>query len=865
MNEFINLTKKLNTKINLQIIKSLSLLVINLSNKETLYYIFSNNFINDIISIIHSDSNHYETDFLSYYINFIKTLSLKIDDTTINFFFQHQKNQFPLLDSALKLYNHPDSMINNVVRNIFLSIIKTKSLSVIDYMSSLPNVTYFIFLSYRVRDTIFFINDNSNTGSFETIKNSYDDIVNDIIFFQDIFSLKINTITFILTNCLFENIVLPLICFSLCFHKINTDQKKISVYLALNVLILFSFYINDEHFLNLLFGLLYSENISVDILNKILHEPQYLSFYSYEFKKEIELYSFEMFIAYNYSYKFIQAIQYMANSSYGQITDIHSKVINMIEKGSFDNQNNDNVVRFILNELEQYLTKENIDTIIDCHSLIALNTGLSINFLIKDQEQSPIIQFDKYWKQLTTNNQPLNEVKNAIRDCLYKLFEMIDDHLVLLNGLLMNILIKKNDIINKELLSMANLLPADDINSISVVDSNMFYDINSFDDNTYNFYFKKLNDTKIFDNINQDLQSNKQLIEKEQDNKQFSKLYKSIFRSDKDSSNDRNDNVVVFNSEYYNKFQITQKTYDKQLINSLFKIFEGLPIYRGITLRVILNTIEILITKTNSISTLNQEELNRINKAYVTSLMDITSFLKKYEIIRSECYSLFENEWKRYNKDIVKIIDELLKLPYFIFPTLKEQSLPDYPMILSNSKQSTNIFSVHLMIFMIFSDLRSKIYQDDKRIQLEFPLSFSSNNIEVGRKIQRSSIKNMFFIGKLKKETTGIFIDCSMFVHQNYLISINQDYKDKNMFVVKQKFPIRFFKMSEDPNDERNLLISTKGEEGNGVQIIIILDNMKMVKGIKDQFVNHCKIIGSEEYLLIDSYFTEQMNQFDKS
>jgi protein CLEC16A len=125
MNEFIALSNMNNRNINLQIIKSFSVLILNTSNTTTLYFIFSNNFINQIIS---NDYEKYDDDFLSYYVNFIKSLALKIDQTTVQFFFHKQQNSFPLLQSALKMYNHTDPMIRNVVRNIILTVLRGKIL-----------------------------------------------------------------------------------------------------------------------------------------------------------------------------------------------------------------------------------------------------------------------------------------------------------------------------------------------------------------------------------------------------------------------------------------------------------------------------------------------------------------------------------------------------------------------------------------------------------------------------------------------------------------------------------------------------------------------------------------------------------------
>jgi protein CLEC16A len=122
MGQFIVLSCLDNRNISLQIIKSFSVLILNTSNTTTLYYLFSNNFINQIIS---NDYEKYDDEFLSYYVNFLKSLSLKLDTNTIQFFFRSQHNSFPLLQAALKLYNHSDNMIKNTVRNIVLTLLKS--------------------------------------------------------------------------------------------------------------------------------------------------------------------------------------------------------------------------------------------------------------------------------------------------------------------------------------------------------------------------------------------------------------------------------------------------------------------------------------------------------------------------------------------------------------------------------------------------------------------------------------------------------------------------------------------------------------------------------------------------------------------
>jgi protein CLEC16A len=121
MNEFIYLTSVKMRNLSCEIIRNFSILIVNIKNPTTLYFIFSNNFINQIISQDY-DGNDYE--FVCYYINFIKSLAQKIDLNTLQFFFQEQYNSFQLLQCSLKYYNHSDSMVRTTVRNIVLTFMK---------------------------------------------------------------------------------------------------------------------------------------------------------------------------------------------------------------------------------------------------------------------------------------------------------------------------------------------------------------------------------------------------------------------------------------------------------------------------------------------------------------------------------------------------------------------------------------------------------------------------------------------------------------------------------------------------------------------------------------------------------------------
>ena len=94
MSKFLKLSSYELYKIDLQIIKMLSFLLINIKNKPWLYYICSNNLLNKIIS---KDYSKYDDEFLSYYVNFLKSLSLLLDETSITLFYIEKNNSFVFL------------------------------------------------------------------------------------------------------------------------------------------------------------------------------------------------------------------------------------------------------------------------------------------------------------------------------------------------------------------------------------------------------------------------------------------------------------------------------------------------------------------------------------------------------------------------------------------------------------------------------------------------------------------------------------------------------------------------------------------------------------------------------------------------
>ena len=102
--EKINIfSRKKIKEINSQILKTLSTLIKKVTNIFTFYYLMSNNFINNVITInnclIKNDKNDHN--FVALYVNFIQIVSSKLNKTTLQFLFIQEINSFPLFLATL--------------------------------------------------------------------------------------------------------------------------------------------------------------------------------------------------------------------------------------------------------------------------------------------------------------------------------------------------------------------------------------------------------------------------------------------------------------------------------------------------------------------------------------------------------------------------------------------------------------------------------------------------------------------------------------------------------------------------------------------------------------------------------------------
>ena len=747
MNEIIQLSESKCNFILLQIIKTLSVLIININNKVILYYILSNNFINKIIKSINSEIINSNEDFLSHYVNFLKSISLKIDLTTLQFFFMSQTGSFPLLESALSLYNHPDKMIQSVVKNILLILLKLNSPQLIEYLCSLPSLSYFCFISCRLKDNLILISKENNYENFKFLQ---EDIVDELIFIQDILFLKISKINHIIINSLFYYCIMPYI--------LNNKYNEIKLYMKLYFIDTLLIIIKDETFLNLFFTILFFPSLTKEINDFIINFPNLPDNYFYDWSEtnnnmQLSSKSLLNFIKYNYNQK---TYKYFFSSDNKMFSDIKKIKKEQMDENSLQNEVNN----YILNNM----SPEDKQNILNFYQNISLSTGIMCGININDGDKSDkcfkkiiqklyIIYFDK---SLELKNKLID---NNIKAFLYSLIDIknyANNNILLLICLLIrNIIIKNNDNISKLNLKQGKLISG---NNLEECEINKIIEINNdkalIKKILINQEFSEFDDEDDdedddFDKIME--KRNKKTIINEEDN---NKINKSILiNKDKINSFDKNyfDNIEkkVKNINLEDKLNNNNLYYyDVNLIEKFIEMLNISNNLKMIYFKCITEIIFGLISKkkeNNSTIFISEDILSKIEKIYLDYKKYIISIYKSDKKFSESGYNKFKRQYTIFLSLKNFDYDEVIKQGYIILNknlmNFNNFKLEKYENLIINNKHylidSEDILNNNIINFFIIHDLYyilsngnniNDINQSNNLYINKYPLEFDELN-----------------------------------------------------------------------------------------------------------------------------------------
>ena len=315
----------------------------------------------------------------------------------------------------MKFYNNDDSMVRNVIKNIFLKFaqLSQEYPPLKNYMMNLPMLKYFCYFACRLTDmtmqlnylagyTFYYKYNNFKnfTFNFETLKLFHDDLIDEILYIQDLLSINDEQFSSIILNSLLYYFICPLLLGSIYNSKYFFQEKKenigymVSPQIALYIFTIFLSNIKNDSFLNLICLLLFKKEINIDLITKFvdIHKedkyPLYPISYSCLFKdstyKEKHL-NFVQYITYNFNHNFICSLLTEKNPKFKEIILLQKKYENSFSDPEFEPYDKyDDIYKDIISKF----SKKDIEFMKEYHDTISRTTGVKCGLSDNEYENN---------------------------------------------------------------------------------------------------------------------------------------------------------------------------------------------------------------------------------------------------------------------------------------------------------------------------------------------------------------------------------------------------------------------------------------------------------------------------------------------
>ncbi|XP_029692161.1 protein CLEC16A isoform X2 [Takifugu rubripes] len=242
---FLNiLRQKSGRYVCVQLLQTLNILFENISHETSLYYLLSNNHVNSII--VHK-FDFSDEEIMAYYISFLKTLSLKLNNHTVHFFYNEHTNDFALYTEAIKFFNHPESMVRIAVRTITLNVYKVSldNQHMLHYIRDKTAVPYFSNLVWFIGSHVIELDKCVQTDEEHKNRGKLSDLVAEHLdhlhYLNDILIINCEFLNDVLTDHLLNRLFLPLYVYSLVSPETSEERNinpQVSLYLLSQVFLI---------------------------------------------------------------------------------------------------------------------------------------------------------------------------------------------------------------------------------------------------------------------------------------------------------------------------------------------------------------------------------------------------------------------------------------------------------------------------------------------------------------------------------------------------------------------------------------------------------------------------------------------------
>jgi len=761
-------------------------------------------------------------------------------------------------------------MIRNSARNIFLSLIKLNHKPLIEYLCELPRIAIFIILMRKIKTNILLMINlkNSNKNIFiEKTKEFKEKIIEDLLFMQDILSINISKINYIIINCFFSIVLLFLFTKIISFSDNKNDSNlKSEISKSINVLRIIFKNIKNESIKNILCFLIFSKNIYAKInqflANKNIEENKdnnienvkLLNLIYFNFNYCFSKMKFDDFIICNYSMDYFKSLRNIIEELGFNEKEIFSEIKELYDKLKLKDDKND--IELIIKFLNDKLVSKNNNYIIrmyNFHSLISKKTGINCGIYKKEENDSFLsiiytnFLFIKNMEIINNNHFQNNILRKEIINFLENEIKGNDGNKnIIFNIILFFIEIINDKNINNDIKEILNIIKGKNKNiieenkNINKDKFNIPNDINSKSVAYPNQLLEPINEIKFLRIIDKNVDFN----ELNFDNKFFLKM-----NSNHSLSNNINDNsefiINIIDFIFYPKVELNNND-----ILLCFRLVESLF---------------------NENYLKNVELINYMKSLYLQTLIQIKEILfnnnnnLKNGIFKF-AFSYFEKSFYLNKKSISEIINTYYTdIKYSSFVIIDNSP---------NSKEKSNLKN----LFQKYILLHDLIITDSYLLKnIEFPLQLIKKelNFEVGGKVNINEYKLTKIKVKLSKIINNINTKeeiLIMFIFNNHLFfalepedaskfDINA-IEGQNFYLIKYKFCLRYIKLIKEIDNYTLLFIFDENEYKYNIHVK--LENEIFFNNAKNMLVNGINNSIILEFSSISSFINNQINEYYK-
>ncbi|KAM1109215.1 hypothetical protein ACFX19_008756 [Malus domestica] len=217
LSEFVRVLKiSRNSRIEAPLLQYLSIMIQNMNSDISIYYCFSNDYINNIIG----HKFEFGGDLALYYVSFLRAVGNKLNKDTLCLLLKVHGDavvSFPLYEEALKFAHHGDKMIQTAIRALNLSIYNASDDMVYQYITTPPVSRYFSDMVSSLSKKFFHLDALVHNAEMRTrqkkeeILLETDKIVDDLYYLKDILGIGESRLSRAVTENLLRILIVPIL------------------------------------------------------------------------------------------------------------------------------------------------------------------------------------------------------------------------------------------------------------------------------------------------------------------------------------------------------------------------------------------------------------------------------------------------------------------------------------------------------------------------------------------------------------------------------------------------------------------------------------------------------------------------------